>query len=177
MGEIVAAANCSVEAAAGGTWIVTKTGGANGAADSSAVSAAAMAGDFVLRARLLGPGTAYVGVGANPLAAHDGASIERALQISGSIVRMFESGAQRPPFFGLTGFAWLRRIGGTLEYGVGADYASIVVKRSVAGVSGALRFDSSLLTSGLAVEVKFELPAAFLKAARRRPRLSLGLSI
>jgi hypothetical protein len=177
MSTIVAVANCAVEAGTAGAWTITKTGGAAGAADASAVSADAMAGDFVLRARLLGPGTVYVGVSADPLAADDGATINRAFQLSGSIARMYESGVQRPPFFGISGFVWLRRIAGTLEYGVGPDYSALVVKRTVAGVPGALRFDSSLLTAGVAMEVKFGLPTAFAKAAPRRPRLGLGLSI
>lgn len=177
MSVIVAAANCAVEAATGGAWTIAKTGGAAGVGDASAVSVEAMAGDFVLRARLVAPGTAYAGVSVNAAAAHDGASIDRAIQLSGAIGRVFETGVQRPPFFGVSGFVWLRRIGGTLEYGTGPDYAGLSVKRTVSGVTGPLRFDSSLLTQGVAIEVKFDVPAAFAKAAPRRARLSFGFSI
>ena len=177
MSVIVPAAHCAVEAGAGGVWTITKTGGTAGAPDASAVSAEAMAGDFVMRARLLGAGTAYVGVSADPLAANDAATIERAIQLSGSIARIYESGVQRPPFFVIAGFVWLRRIGGTLEYGVGPDYAGMIVKRSVADATGALDFDSSLLTADLAVEVRLGSPSAFGKAAARRPRLGFGFSI
>lgn len=176
MSVVVAAAHCAVQAGTGGVCTITKTGGTAGAPDASAVSEA-MAGDFVLRARLLGPGTAFVGVSADPLAANDGATIERAIQLSGSIARIYESGVQRPPFFVIAGFVWLRRIGGTFEYGVGPDYAGLVVKRSVAGVTGVLGFDSSLLTADLAVEVKLGPPATFSKPVARRPRIGLGFSI
>ena len=176
MSTIVDAANCTVAQAAGGAWLVTKTGGTAGAPDASAVSAEAIAGDFVLRMRVVGTGNAYAGVSAAPLAGHDFATIDRAVQLGGALTRIYESGVSRPPSFALAGFGWIRRTGTLLEYLTGSQLATAAVKRTVSGVGGALRFDSSLLAAGTTLEVKFGPPAAF--AARpRRSRLSVALGL
>jgi hypothetical protein len=177
MGAIVNALNCAVAPAAGGAWLITKAGGNDGVPDASAVPDAPISGDFVLRARLLGTGTAFIGVGPEPLGAHDGASIPYAAQIGPNTGRIYESGLYRPPLFGLVGFIWIRRTGTTLQYLNGSDLATASVRRTVSGVAAPLHFDSSVESLDAILEVKFAPPAAFLPAKPRRPRLTLGLSL
>jgi hypothetical protein len=176
MAAIVNAANCSVAAQEGGAFLVTKTGGNPDSPDASAVSDQAMAGDFVLRAQALGNPLLYVGVSANPLAGNGPTTIDRAIQLSGTSGRCYESGFFRPPLFTPVGFVWLKRAAGMLYYLTGADLATATAVRMVSGVTGPLWFDSSLLRAGGAVEVRFDLPSAF-AARKRRRRLSLGLSL
>ncbi|MEA2999165.1 MAG: hypothetical protein QOK17_998 [Sphingomonadales bacterium] len=176
MAGIVNAANCSVAAQEGGVFLVTKTGGNADTPDASAVSDQAIAGDFVLRARALGNPLLYIGVSANPLAGNGSTTIDRAMQLSGTSGRCYESGFFRPPIFTPAGFIWLRRTAGVLQYLTGNDLAAATVVRTVSGVAGPLWFDSSLLRAGGAFEVKFDLPSAFAGKKRRRP-LSLALSL
>jgi hypothetical protein len=176
MAGIVNAANCTVAAGENGAFVVTKTGGNPDSPDASAVSDQAMAGDFVLRFRALGDPLLYAGVSANPLAGNGSGTIDRAVQLSGTSGRCFESGFFRPPLFTPAGFVWLRRTGGVLQYLTGADLATAIAVRTVSGVAGPLWFDSSLLRAGGAMEVKFDLPSAFAVRKRRR-RLSLALSL
>lgn len=173
MTAILNSEQCAVAPGAAGAWLVTKTGGDPAAADASAVSAAAMAGDFVLRARALGDGTFYVGVSAAPLAGSGFASIDRALQISGDLARPFDSGVARPGTFTISGYVWMRRQGASLDYLNGAELATADLRRSVSVGTAPLWFDSALVTPGIPIEVKFDGPAAF-AARRRRPQLSIG---
>lgn len=173
MAAIVNAAHCSVQPA-DGAWLVTKTGGTAGQYDASAVSAESMAGDFVLRARTLNAGVAFIGVSPNPAAGHGFETIRWAVQLGGGLLRFHENGVYRSPGFGSNGFVWLRRQGTTLDCLVGPELAGAVVRRSFANVSESLHFASSLEAPGLTVEVKFDGPAA--KAKSRRQRLSLGLA-
>jgi hypothetical protein len=177
MGAIVNAANCTVAAAAGGAFVVTKTGGADDASDASAVAAAPIAGDFVLRVKPLGSGLCYVGVSANPAAGLTESTIDRALQLSAGLCRAVEAGTFRPGAFALSTYAWIRRTGATLQYLTGPQLATATVRRTVADAGAPLFFDSTLCAAGLAIEVKFDVPAGF--AARRAPRrrLTLGLGI
>lgn len=176
MATIVDAANCSAQPGAAGAWLVTKISGVDGAADASAVSTEAFAGDFLLRVRLVAGSSAFVGVSANPLAGHDHLAIERAVQIVGTLGRIYESGTFRAPSFGVVDQIWLRRTGSTLEYLTG-DLATASAKRTVTGVTGAMRFDSSIANLGAQIEVKMDLPSAFARPRGRRSRLSLGFSI
>ncbi|MEA3061854.1 MAG: hypothetical protein QOJ94_1635 [Sphingomonadales bacterium] len=176
MPAIVNAANCTVEAQDGGVFLVTKTAGNADTPDASAVSDQAMAGDFVLRARALGNPLLYLGVSANPLAGNGPTTIDRAIQLSGTSGRCYESGFFRPPLFTPAGFVWLKRTADVLQYLTGNDLATATAVRTVSGVTGPLWFDSSLLRAGGAVEVRFDLPSAF-AARKRRRRLSLGLSL
>jgi hypothetical protein len=175
MGAIVNAACCTVAAAAGGAFIATKTGGADGASDASAVSAAAIAGDFVLRVKPLGAGLCYAGVSANPAAGLDETAIDRALQISGGLCRAVEAGTFRPGAFALSTYAWIRRAGGTIQYLTGPLLATATVRRSVADAGAPLFFDSTICAAGLALEVKFDVPAAFAPRRAARRGLTLGL--
>jgi hypothetical protein len=175
MGAILNAANCTVAPAAGGAWLVTKSGGTDGASDASAVSAAAIAGDFVLRAKPLGPGLCYVGVSANPNAGLDETTIDRGLQISNGLCRAVEAGSFRPGIFALATYAWIRRSGGTLHYLTGALLATATVRRTVPDAGAPLFFDSAIAAAGLAVEVKFDVPAAFALRRPARRGLTLGL--
>ena len=163
MPTIVNAANCAVATGSGGVRLITKTGGVAGAADASAVSLEALSGDFLLRVRLLGEGTAYAGVTADPAVGNDHVGIQRALQLGSVSARPCESGALRQPIFSIVGFAWIRRVGATLDYATGADPSALSVKRTVAGVTGPLKFDCSILTPGVPLEIKFDVPAAFVQ--------------
>jgi len=176
MAVIVNAANCSVAPAAGGAWVITKTGGDPAAADASAVSTAPIAGDFVLRARRLNTVVGYCGAAADP-AGEGFATIDWAVQISGATARVYESGAFQPPLFAVAGFVWLRRTGTVLQYLIGADLATTVLKRTVTGVSGPYYFDSAILTAGGQLEVKFDVPAAFAPTRARRRTLGFGLGL
>ncbi|MBV8688413.1 MAG: hypothetical protein JOZ90_06770 [Alphaproteobacteria bacterium] len=173
MSTIINVANCAVEPGPAGAWLVTKTGGTPGAADASAVSLAAINGDFVLRVRTTGGGSAFAGVSAAPLASLDAASIDRALQIVDGVARPYESGVARPGTFTVDGYVWLRRSGGTLEYLNGPDIETAEARRIVFVGTDPLYFDSALLSAGVQLEVKFESPAA----AGRRPRLKLTLRL
>lgn len=177
MGAIVNAANCDVAAAAGGAWVVTKTGGVDGVSDASAVSSAAIGGDFVLRLRPLGAGLCYLGVSANPAAGVSETTIERALQLNAGVVRISESGVLRPGSFALATYGWIRRSGGSLQYLIGPLLATAMVRRTVGDAGAPLFFDSAIATAGFAVEVKFAAPAAY---AARRPGargLTLGVGL
>jgi hypothetical protein len=176
MAGIVNAANCTVEAQEGGAFLVTKTGGNPDTPDASAVSDQAMAGDFVLRVRGFGNPLFYAGVSANPLAGNGSTTIDRAIQLSGTSGRCYESGFFRPPLFTPSVFVWLRRTAGQLQTLTGADLATAIPVRTVSGVTGPMWFDSSLLRAGGAIEVRFDLPSAFAGRKRRR-RLSLALSL
>jgi hypothetical protein len=177
MAAIVNAANCAVEARPGGVFAVTKTGGDPAAPDASAVSSQSIAGDFVLRVRPVDGFLGYFGVSASPLASAGFNTIDRAVQINGTTGRCYESGIQRPPAFMVEdGYVWLRRTGSRLDYLYGAELATAALARSVTGVSAAMWFDSSIVTPGVGIEVKFDVPGAF-AAAKRRRRLSLALGL
>ncbi|MBV9930396.1 MAG: hypothetical protein JO013_05580 [Alphaproteobacteria bacterium] len=177
MGAIVGAANCAVAAAAGGAFTVTKTGGADGVSDASAVSTAAIAGDFVLRVKPLGPGLFFAGVSAVPAATIDESGINRALQFSAGLCRAVESGAFRPGSFALATYAWIRRSGGTIQYLTGPVLATAAVRRTVADAGAPFFFDSALAAAGVGFEVKFDVPAAFAPRRPGRRGLTLGLSL
>jgi len=177
MGAIVNAANCAVAAGTGGAWLATKTGGSDGASDASAVSATGIAGDFVLRVKPLGTGLCFAGVSAAPGAGIAEATIDRAFQIGGGLCRIVESGSFRPGSFPLATYAWMRRSGGSLDYLTGPLLATAAVRRTVAVGTGPLFFDSTILAAGLAIEVKFDLPAAFVARRAARRGLTLGLNL
>lgn len=176
MPAIVNAANCTVTASPGGVFTVAKTSGDPAAADASAVSDQGMSGDFVLRARALSNFFGYFGVSANPLAGNGSSTIDRAVQINGTSGRCYESGFFRPPIFSPgTGFVWMRRAGGTLDWLYGPELGGATVVRSVAGVAGTLWFDSSILQPDVGLEVKFGAPAEFaVRQKRRRLMLAIG---
>jgi hypothetical protein len=87
---IINANNCTVEAGPDGTWVITKASGTDGAADASAVSDTALAGDFVLRARSVAGAATSIGVSPDPSVDTGYASIRCALQLSG-IARVYEN--------------------------------------------------------------------------------------
>jgi hypothetical protein len=177
MAAIVNAANCAVEAQPGGVFVVTKTGGDPATPDASAVSSQSMAGDFVLRVRPLDSLLGYFGVSANPLASAGFNTIDRAVQMNGTTGRCYESGLQRPPAFAVEdAYVWLRRVGTRLDYLYGPELATAATARSVTGVTATMWFDSSIVTPGVGLEVKFDVPGAFATAKRRR-RLSLALGL
>jgi hypothetical protein len=176
MAAIVDAGNCTVAAGTGGAFVVTKSGGANGVQDASAVSAAGIAGDVVLRVKLLGTGLCYVGVSSAPLASVTASSVERGVQINGGTCRPAESGVIRPGSFALDTYLWVRRSADTVQILSGPALATAIVRRTVADAGAPLFFDSAIATAGLAIEVKFDVPAAFAAARRPRRGLTLGLA-
>lgn len=177
MSAIVNAANCTVGAAPDGAYLVTKAGGAVGALDASAVSAAGLAGDMLMRAKPLGGGFVYVGLSVDPLAANEGTTVPWAVQFNGTFCRVSERGAFKTSSFPLATYIWIRRSGGLIQTLCGPELATAALKRSVADPGGPLFFDSSIANLGSSFEVKFGPPADF---AARRPRragrlvLSLG---
>jgi hypothetical protein len=176
MVAIIGAANCSVAAAAGGAWLITKTGGTPGIDDARALSAAAIAGDFILRARSLAGGLVYVGLGSNPASGSGGAAIERAVQINGTAGRCYDLGIYKPPIFAVPSYVWLRRSGGILEYLTGPVLAGATLRRSVTGITAPLWFDSALASAGAAIEIKFAAPSGFAARARRHG-LTFGVAL
>lgn len=156
MVAIVAVRNTAVAARPDGGWRITKTGGFDDAFDAPAVSVAPVAGDFVLRARRVG-GTdrLMVGVTADPHADDGYAGIDWSIAYRGGAVEVFERGDYRTYSFDVADFVWIDRVGGTLRYLTGADRRTATVLRSVGGVAGPLYFDSSLVTPGSAVDVRF----------------------
>jgi hypothetical protein len=175
MAAIVNAAACTVAPAAGGAFVITKTGGVDEASDASAVSAAAIAGDFLLRVKPLGTGLCYAGVSANPAAGLDETRIDRAVQLGGGLCRVVEAGAFRPGAFLLSTYGWIRRSGGTIQYLTGPVLATATLRRTVADIGAPLFFDSTICAAGMAIEVKFDVPAAF--APRRAARRGLTLGV
>jgi hypothetical protein len=173
MPAIVNAANCTVAPAAGGAFIVAKSGGANGAFDAGAVSAAGLSGPFVLRLRPLGADSCYAGVTHTPGAG--AAGITYGVLLEGSTYRSSDAGILRPGSFPLSTYLWIRRGGGTVQYLSGPVLATASVRRTVADPGTALFFDCAIAAAGPSIEVKFDAPGGF---AVRRPagRLTLGLS-
>jgi hypothetical protein len=175
MGAITGAANCSVAAAQDGAFTVVKTVGTDGAFDASAVSAAGVAGDLLMRVKPLGTGLCCFGVSADPLAGNDAATIARAFRLSGSLARVSEFGVLKPGSFAIDTYAWIRRSGGVLEYLTGPDLATAALKRSIADAGAPLFFDSSIAGLGMGFEVRFGAAAEF--AARRRRRSAGRLAL
>jgi hypothetical protein len=174
MGAIVNAANCTVTAAAAGAFVVAKTGGTDGALDAGAVSAAAIAGPFVLRVKPLGAGLFYAGVAADPAAGTGASGIDRALQVNAGNARPSDAGFLKPGTFALDTYLWMRRAGGLLQYLTGPVLATAVLKRTSGDPGPAMFFDCAIAAAGLAIEVRFDVPAAF---AARRPRRGLALGL
>lgn len=173
MGAIVNAANCAVAPAAGGAFVVTKTGGADGGFDAGAVSAAALAGPFVLRVKPLGAGLFYAGVTATPGAGLSPGAIDRALQVNAGMARPSDAGFLKPGMFAIDTCLWMRRGGGLLQYLTGPVLATAIAKRTASDPGPAMAFACAIAAAGLAIEVKFDAPAAF--AARQpRRRLTIG---
>jgi Ca2+-binding RTX toxin-like protein len=114
---------------------------------TSATSAAAVAGDFMLRAKsLVGTTTAFVGLNTDPASNDSFNSIDYsvALHTDGKGY-IYEDGLYRFNFT-INGQVWIWRSGTTLKYGTGPDFATASttgVVRSVEGVTAALHFDSS----------------------------------
>ncbi|HET9511488.1 MAG TPA: hypothetical protein VFO80_10100 [Sphingomonas sp.] len=173
MVAVVAVQNTAVEARAGGVWRITKTGGFDDSFDAPAKSVAAIAGDIVLRAkRIGGADRLMIGVTANPDEDTGYVGIDYAIAYRGGAIEVFERGVYRAYSFDVADFVWIERIGTTLRYLTGPTRRSASVVRSVAGVAGPLFFDSSLVTPGSAVDVRFD--RAGWDVARARSRLSLA---
>lgn len=175
MATIVNAANCAVAPLAGGAWSIAKSGGAAGAYDASAISAAPIAGPLVLRVKPLASGNWYAGLNPAPAGSVDGASIPYAFFASGGFCRCSELGALKTGSFGVSTYAWIRRSDGLIQYLTGPDLATAALKRSIADPGGALFFDSSIATTGFGLEIAFDpIGGAPVRRPRRRLTLSLG---
>ncbi|WP_394652450.1 hypothetical protein [uncultured Sphingomonas sp.] len=174
MVAIVAVQNTTVAPRGGGVWRITKTGGFDDSFDAPAKSVAAITGDFVLRAKRVGDADRLmIGVTANPDEDTGYVGIDYAIAYRSGAIEVFERGEYRAYSFDIADFVWIERIGTTLRYLTGPSRKSASVVRTVTGVAGPLFFDSSLVTPGCAVDVRFD--RAGWDIARPRTRLSLAI--
>jgi hypothetical protein len=161
---------------AGGGFRIVNTGG-GGAFDASAVSTTAIAGDFVLRGASGTPAlSAFIAVTADPTESNGYLDLDHSIQIFGDDFFMLEDGIFHAPTGAHGGAVWIERRGSTLRYRTGASFASSVVRRTVAGVSAPLFFDSSIATVAGVLEVRFEPPGRWLARARQS-RIALGIGL
>lgn len=174
MVAVVPVQNTAVEARGGGVWRITKTGGFDDSFDAPAKSVVGVAGDVVLRAKRVGDADRLmIGLTADPDEDTGYAGIDWSIAYRGGAVEVFERGQYRAYSFDVADFVWIERIGTTLRYLTGASRARATVVRTVAGVAGPLFFDSSLVTPGCAVDVRFD--RAGWDIVRPRTRLSLAI--
>jgi hypothetical protein len=154
---IVNRAYTNVTALGGGVHRIAKTGGFDGSFDAAAVSVAGIAGDFAMRARRVGAsGRLMIGVSANPDEDTGYMGLDYALEYTDGVLEIFERGNYRAYNNSVESFVWIERIGTTLNYKCGPLRKTSAVMRSVTNVSATLFFDSSLVTPGVAVDVRFE---------------------
>lgn len=152
-------ANTTVAAQGGGVYRVTKTGGVNGSADASAVSATAMPGDFTIRIQTLQTNKDIgFGVNADPLTDDSYTSIDRMLLFTaGAAVVVYENGSSvvAPASYVTSQYWFIRRTGSAIEIRVGTstDIALSSLVANFTSLSGTLYFDSSLLGSSGAADV------------------------
>lgn len=173
MVTIVAVQNTAVAPRGGGVWRITKTGGFDDSFDAPAKSVAAITGDVVLRAKRAGDtDRLMIGVTANPDEDTGYVGIDYSIAYRGGAVEVFERGDYRAYSFDVADFVWIERVGTTLRYLTGPSRRTAAVIRTVAGVGGPLFFDSSLVTPGCAVDVRFD--RAGWDVVRPRTRLSLA---
>lgn len=146
-----------------GEWRVTKTSGGN-SWDGSAVSAAAVAGDFILR--LIPEFTdeaAVIGLSANPTANNNYDGLDVALMFNNGAVSAGASGA-----FSALGESYvandvwfLKRTGTTISFGTGgADGVTGYVEKASFTKAGDLYVDSCLyyaLGAGAATPSRFKI--------------------
>lgn len=180
MVAIVAVQNVSVEPQPGGAYRITKTGGFDEAFDAPACSTGALADDFVLRARRVGGGgRLMIGVTADPAedTGYVGIDYAMAYRASEAVVEVFERGNYRAYGYIDDPTIWIDRIGTTLTYRAGPRRQDAAVLRQVEGVAGALWFDSSLVTPGCAVDVRFARPGAWSDQRPARATLSIGAGL
>lgn len=175
MTAIANRANTTV-AAQGAGFRITKSGGVNGAFDASAVSAT-VAGDVLLR---LDPPAntahrAMLGLSLDPTVDNNFASINYAVQFFTNWV-IWESGVSFVAGGPATQPMWIVRTGDVLRYMSGANGPSLL-HRTVAGVSAALGFDSSLFTAGGVFDVQFDPFTTWLPPLRGPRRIVGGLRI
>jgi Ca2+-binding RTX toxin-like protein len=143
-----------------GVFELYKTGTSNWA--TSATSAAALSGDFVLRGKsLLGTTNAFVGLDTDPAFNDSYTSLDYSVQIyTDGRGYIYEDGSFKKSF-AINGQVWIWRSGSTLKYGTGPDFATASttgVMRSVEGVTAALHFDSSFASGDSRVETQVTQP-------------------
>lgn len=158
-----------------GWFRLSKAGGSPASFDASAASEAAIAGDFVLEARVSsGSAQIAVGVTVDPAEGDDAATIDRAIVIDGATMTVQEDGVVRTAAMAHGGGVWILRTAGVLSYRCGATLGGSTLQRSVEGVLGALFFDSSIATLGATIDVRFAPPA---RARAERVHLATGLAL
>lgn len=177
MVAIVDAQSTTVTALGGGIYRVEKTGGAAGAFDASAVSAAAIAGDCVLRVRdLSAPNNLVFGLSVNPGENPGYDKIDHAVQFYLTDLYVYERGALIPPARQNAGTVWIVRSGNVLSYLVGDYPATAMLARKIIGVTAPLWFDSSIVRANGAIEVRFDPPGSWCEPPGGRRR-TLGLAL
>lgn len=177
MVAITARANTSVSAIGGGAYRITKTGGFDGSFDGAAASVTGIAGDFVMRAKRVGSADRLmIGVTANPDEDTGYVGIDYSLEYTAGVLEIFERGEYRTANGLVDDFVWIERIGTTLRYLCGPRRRGATVMRIVADVSATLFFDSSLVTPGCAVDVRFDAPWPD-PHAPRRVHLATGVAL
>ena len=162
MVAIVAGTNTVVTPMPGGGWRIEKVGGADGVYDAAAASAAAIAGDFALRAVDLSAGNSFLfGVSEAPDGNDGFVEMRFALWLDGGEAYVFENGVHIPPRLPTGGTAWITRIGDVVRYHAGARPDEAAPMRSVTGAGGALWFDATIRPLGGTFSARFETPGAW----------------
>lgn len=180
MVAVVNRANTGVSALGGGVYRITKTGGFDDSFDAAAVSTAGIAGDFVMRAKRVGTTSRLmIGVSADTDEDTGYMGLDYALEYTGGVLEIFERGNYRAYNTLVDDFVWIDRVGTMLRYLCGPKRKGATVMRTVTGVTAPLFFDSSLVTPGCAVDVRFDAPGAWSdpRASLRRAGVSTGLAL
>ena len=162
---LVDAGKTSVTALGGGTYRIAKTG--INQLDASAVSATAMQGDFILRAKsLVNNSFSAVGMNSDPRSDHSYTSIDYGIGWQGGVPGILENGVHTQSFTA-NGDLWMWRKGTTVYYGTGPDFqtaSTTGVVRTVTGATQALYFNSAFGTNNNTVEVQVVEAATWLSS-------------
>ncbi|HEX8300735.1 hypothetical protein [Sphingomonas sp.] len=170
MVAIVDAQSTAVTALGDGSYRIDKTAG-SAAFDASAVSAAAIAGDCVLRVRdLSAPNSLFFGLSIEPGEGLGFGQMDYSAHLYGGDLYVYERGVYVPTPSTHAGTAWIVRSGSVLTYLIGDHPATALVARSVSGVTAPLWFDSSISKEEGAIEVRFEPPGSWCEPPFRAPQ-------
>jgi hypothetical protein len=160
---IVNNANTAVDYLGNGTYRITKTAGAE-AWDASAVSAAAIPGDLVLRIRA-GQSDLdfFLGVNSDPLTDNSYASLDRGIHfVRTTALSMYENGTilLTPAVYSTSDYVFIKRVGSaiTVHKGLTTDIDDASLIYTFTSLAGDLYFDSSFSSVGAIAEVSFFAP-------------------
>jgi hypothetical protein len=140
-----------------GSWRLRKTGGTDGAFDTSAESNSPVSASAKISARSLsGAPNGFIAFSANPSATSSFTNLDFGMQIYWDGAAYIYEGGGHVLNFPINQKVWLWREGSTVKYGTGADFATAStsgLKRTVTDAPATLYFDSSLSSATSDFEV------------------------